>query len=610
MAISVLLITSDLSARSRRGRRPPQKITPVQDQCADERVTKAYQEVLGRLPKGKGKNEGECFYNPSWVPYLHIKRLVASYNGKILGPDGKVLATPAQQKPSAEQKPVEPPKPKLPEITSFDPTEILWSSVFVKGKGKNLENTVSVTVGGRKANFYWSTADTVAFWTKGDIGDGTVVVTTKTGSATASVKLRKKTPGPTITLVHPIPGAFVGETVTVTGTTFVDVESVKFDDIPAHFEVVDGGRLKVVLPNNPGTRKLFVKTAHGLAGYDRYPIKEKPAPPPAEPQKITKNALGNPELCFGAVGKGCGGFGDLKEGEAKGTQPLWLTAGCSPEVRGWRRCWVVPGSIKHDNCCVRHPHGKHCGGPMSDGSNAGEWNHDRNCVQEWDDAVWDVKNGRGWEADLPSSVPADLTPAKSPYGRYKHGEVAASVNLCAADGYSISARHSVAFCCSGSAEKKWALGVEDWLECRPSSGGRNIQMSKKKEEGTPSRLDMTKPPSKPGALKRLPVAMKTQAPREREIKRADMELRRVTPPPPPSEVSKRSPEPTWTPPPPVEEGKISQGPVEQEVARNCPRGTWSPTLRRCIEDEIPEEAAPPPQCERGVWSPTLKMCVE
>ena len=87
------------------------------------------------------------------------------------------------------------------------------------------------------------------------------------------------------------------------------------------------------------------------------PVVEKPKPPPppvAQPtpppqppkaEPITKNALGNPELCFGAVGKACGGFGDLKDDETKATRPGWLAAGCSEEVNGMRRCWVVPGSI-------------------------------------------------------------------------------------------------------------------------------------------------------------------------------------------------------------------------------------------------------------------------
>ncbi|MDO8494427.1 MAG: IPT/TIG domain-containing protein, partial [Deltaproteobacteria bacterium] len=83
-----------------------------------------------------------------------------------------------------------------------------------------------------------------------------------------------------------------------------------------------------------------------------------PTPPPA-PEKITKNAAGETEYCFGAVGKGCGGFGQLKGEEASGNTAI--TAGCSGEANGQRNCWVVPGSIKHDNCCVKNPYGKWCG---------------------------------------------------------------------------------------------------------------------------------------------------------------------------------------------------------------------------------------------------------
>lgn len=65
------------------------------------------------------------------------------------------------------------------------------------------------------------------------------------------------------------------------------------------------------------------------------------------------------------------------------------------------------------------------------------------------------------------------------------------------------------------------------------------------------------------------------------------------------------------PPAPAEETATPPAPVEEEVAlQHCGRGTWSPTLKRCIEEEAPEEIAPP-DCPGGThWSPTLRSCQE
>ncbi|MBI5299738.1 MAG: IPT/TIG domain-containing protein, partial [Deltaproteobacteria bacterium] len=388
----------------------------------------------------------------------------------------------------------------------------------------------------------------------------------------------EKPPEPRITSIYPAGGIEKNNQISIFGINLQNAKEVTFNGTKGSINASSADQIRVITPNIDGTTKIVVTTPQGSAVWENYvlfktkpPPEWKPSPPPVAekpkvtppPQEITRNALGDPELCFGAVGKGCGGFDDLKEGEKKETHPLWFTAGCSVEVGGMRRCWVVPGSIKHDNCCVKHPSGKQCGGPGRNPFNrnepdkdwitgqinkAGEFNHDNNCVQEWDDAVWDVKNGRGWEVDFPAHTPANLTPSVSPEGRYGGGEVTASVNLCASNGSSISARHSTAFCCSRNAKKYWAVGVEDWLICEPKTAGRSTQRVASKQKGTPPpKLDMTKPPSKPGQPKTVatpalaPVAPRS-AVKERETKPiVQPQPALLPPPPPPSQIAKEKP---------------------------------------------------------------------
>lgn len=172
--------------------------------------------------------------------------------------------------------------------------------------------------------------------------------------------------------------------------------------------------------------------------------------------KVEYNANGKTEECFGGVGKGCGGLtgGNIFAGSSR---ILAIKAGCEGEEGGYRRCWVASGSIRHDNCCVRYPGGKHCGGPGTDGQPAGEWNHNNMCVSEWDAAFWDVFWGRAWEHSFKvGGYTPDLTPASySPSDRYMQygnpGEAVSTINLCAQSGHELRQIEDYGFCCSGSA---------------------------------------------------------------------------------------------------------------------------------------------------------------
>ena len=161
---------------------------------------------------------------------------------------------------------------------------------------------------------------------------------------------------------------------------------------------------------------------------------------------IPRNAQGNPEECFGGVGKGCGGLFGVKGGESSSV--LWR-AGCEAEVNRERVCRVSAGSLRHDNCCVRYPSGKYCGGPGNDGKPAEENNHDGNCVTEWHEAFWDSVWGRTWEVRFSLANSPDLTPGGTRNGRYPEGEAVSTLNICAQAGQEMREEKDAAFCCSG-----------------------------------------------------------------------------------------------------------------------------------------------------------------
>lgn len=72
----------------------------------------------------------------------------------------------------------------------------------------------------------------------------------------------------------------------------------------------------------------------------------------------------------------------------------------------------------------------------------------------------------------------------------------------------------------------------------------------------------------------------------------------IAPPPPPPPPSQQK-DTAW---------RRAPEPQQEEAVPQCERGTWSPTLKTCIEDEAPSEAAPQ-GCGEGMhWSPTLKSC--
>lgn len=226
-------------------------------------------------------------------------------------------------------------------------------------------------------------------------------------------------------------------------------------------------------------------------------------PPPPTPVKpvtpVTPVKVERVEQCFGAVGKGCEGSGASFWDGRSDLVPM-ARLGCSPANNGYRNCWVVPGSIKHDNCCHANPNGKECGG--NDSSNA--------CANEWEMACNDVVHGRAWTQAVPDG-PSDLTPVASPQSRVPGGERRSTAVLCAPGGSNISVYHTAAFCCSGRFKETWQIPWFDeknitkyWGVCA-DAGSYGLQ-----SVGEPKQWNSTTLPGGPSAPPPPPTAADIQ----------------------------------------------------------------------------------------------------
>src|SRR3989344_808203 len=266
---------------------------------------------------------------------------------------------------------------------------------------------------------------------------------------------------------------------------------------------------------------------------------------------VTKLITGKEETCFGGVGKGCYGSEDGKEEWGWGSQKIVAPVGCSNEVNGQRNCWVVPGSIKHDNCCARYPSGKMCGGPGKDGQPARESNHNGKCVSEWDAAFWDVFWWRAFTATFDATKSTDLTPKESSRYTLKDAdgnvilsETAETLRLCASAGHELREQSDEGFCCSGKATNK---------KC---TGGRGVQTLPEEEykiKRTDQGADLSTVPIPLAPEETLPQPTPTPTPPKEEPKPAPAPV--ITPP---KEEPKPAPVPEPTPPP-VEKPKPGRG---------------------------------------------------
>ena len=93
-------------------------------------------------------------------------------------------------------------------------------------------------------------------------GSTTVTVTLNGGSAASQVTVAP--PPPTITSFTPTSGR-VGDTVTITGTNFINVQSVTFNGVAAIFTINNATTMTAVVPSGATTGKIAVSDSAGTA---------------------------------------------------------------------------------------------------------------------------------------------------------------------------------------------------------------------------------------------------------------------------------------------------------------------------------------------------------
>ena len=467
-------------------------------------------------------------------------------------------------------------------------------------------------------------------------GNKAIVVINTAGEATTAQEFRIRNT-PSIREIHPAEG-YPGDTVSIIGTNLNNLKTITFNGKALSAKSTDAWQIKVAIPEESSDGTMTVTTIDGTAQSPTiFRVKKRPPPPKQEPVAIQEGPkkktinpnTGKEEYCFGAVGKMCLGVDDSIKDSTKSSVPsIFTQLGCEAEVNGTRDCWVFPGSIGHDLCCMKNKYGQMCGGIMADGQPAGWFNNDGHCAQEWADCGWDIVHGRGWKWRF-STQPADLSgPISSERTRnlYGYDEVVETAPICAPDGANITFRKDTdfQFCCSKQGQAYWAIVPvavpgggfvpvkEDWITCGPPPAKKWFGiLSVGKTDGTkPIKADTPPPPPKgyPIVKTKAPVPADVPAvsqPSEKKIQSADVPSPYALPPPP---------SPYTLPPPPSPSAKTEEPankklpPQEETTTPKCEHGTWSPTFKRCIEDQAPEEAAPP-DCGAGAhWSPTLQSC--
>ncbi len=351
----------------------------------------------------------------------------------------------------------------LPGITNFNPKKV-WLNEEITISGENFYEVQEIS--------FFETSSKKEILTKNfkasleqikvnaPQAPGSYIITVKAKNSYAktqtALKVEAKPLPPEIASIEPEDGR-LGNSAIINGKNLNSVTSITLNGYRLNYENDNSDTQKTIYVSWGIDQGVVKVTTPGGSAQAELLSNKNP---------VTKLITGKEETCFGGVGKGCYGSEDNKEEWGWGSQKIVAPVGCSNEVNGKRNCWVVPGSIKHDNCCARYPSGKMCGGPGKDKQPAGESNHDGHCVSEWDAAFWDVFWWRAFVATFDASKPTDLTPKsssryvlKDSEGNNILSETSETLRLCAPDGHELREQYDEKFCCSGKAvNKKCASG--------------------------------------------------------------------------------------------------------------------------------------------------------
>ena len=152
-----------------------------------------------------------------------------------------------------------------PTISSFDPGSGPVGTA-VRIHGTNFTGTTSVTFNGTNAPGFSvnGSGQRIDVNVPSGATTGPIVVTTPQGSGQSATSFTVTGVPPTITSFNPAQGP-VGTTVTIHGTNFAGVSSVKFNGTAASFSFVTNVKVTAVVPSGATTGKITLTTPSGTA---------------------------------------------------------------------------------------------------------------------------------------------------------------------------------------------------------------------------------------------------------------------------------------------------------------------------------------------------------
>ena len=150
-----------------------------------------------------------------------------------------------------------------PTITSYDPTSGNVGTL-VNLHGTNFTGVTGVAFHGTNAAFTFVSDVKVTALVPSGATTGKISLTTPAGTAMTNNSFTVTSSGPTITNFNPVRGN-VGTVVTIHGTNFGGVTSVKFNGTSASFAFVSTTKITAVVPNGATTGKISVTTPSGTA---------------------------------------------------------------------------------------------------------------------------------------------------------------------------------------------------------------------------------------------------------------------------------------------------------------------------------------------------------
>jgi hypothetical protein len=184
-----------------------------------------------------------------------------TYNGALLisCPSGGSVTVPVSLTVTAA------PPPSAPFVNGFSPASGSAGSQ-VSVSGGNFVGVTSVTIAGQPAGFSVSTSNSLLATVPGGTpGCGRILVSNSAGTG-QSPDIFAITPGagPVICNFNPLSGR-AGDSITLRGGNFVNVQSVTINGVPASFFTAGSAFLGVTVPSGATTGLIQVVTASGSA---------------------------------------------------------------------------------------------------------------------------------------------------------------------------------------------------------------------------------------------------------------------------------------------------------------------------------------------------------